>query len=133
VGEYKEDGLSYIDRCLEWCKKYNLGLVLDMHHAPGYRFQDFKTSTLFEDPNQQKRFVDIWRFLAKRYINEREHIAFELLNEVVEPDSTRWNKLMLECVKAIREIDSPGGFTLGAITITVLMSLKTLQILMMIT
>jgi len=20
VGEYKEDGLSYIDRCLEWCK-----------------------------------------------------------------------------------------------------------------
>jgi len=104
-----------------------------MHHAPGYRFQDFKTSTLFEDPNQQKRFVDIWRFLAKRYINEREHIAFELLNEVVEPDSTRWNKLMLECVKAIREIDSTRWLYIGAITITVLMSLKTLQILMMIT
>jgi len=42
---------------------------------------------------------NIWRFL--------------LLNEVVEPDSTRWNKLMLECVKAIREIDSTRWLYIG--------------------
>ncbi len=104
-GSYLEDGLKYIDNCLNWCKKYHLGMVLDMHHAPGYRFQDLGTNTLFEESSQQKRFIDIWRFLAKRYVKERDHIAFEILNEIVEPDSSRWNRLMLECVKAIRQVD----------------------------
>lgn len=84
-----------------------------MHHAPGYRFQDLKSNTLFENSDQQKRFIEMWRFLTKRYLDEREHIAFELLNEIVEPDSTRWNKLMPECIKAIREIDPTRWIYIG--------------------
>lgn len=104
-GIYIEEGLKYIDVCLEWCRKYQLGMVLDMHHAPGYRFQDIGSNTLFEDIKQQNRFIDLWKFLADRYVVEREHIAFELLNEIVEPDSSRWNKLMLECIDGIRSVD----------------------------
>jgi len=104
-GEYLESGLKYIDDCLSWCETYNIGLVLDLHHAPGYRFQDLTTNTLFEDPAEQQRFINIWRFLSKRYLSKRDHIVFEILNEIVEPDSTRWNKLMLETVASIREID----------------------------
>ncbi|MHB1154235.1 MAG: glycoside hydrolase family 5 protein [Eubacteriales bacterium] len=37
-GFYREDGLIYIDRCIEWCNKYNINLVLDLHHAPGFFF-----------------------------------------------------------------------------------------------
>lgn len=105
-GVYIEEGLAHIDKCLAWCRKYGLGLVLDLHHAPGYRFQDLETNTLFEDPAQQQRFVDIWTFMAKRYLSEREHIVFEILNEIVEPDSSRWNALMLKTIKAIRQLDS---------------------------
>lgn len=112
-GVFIEEGLKYIDECLNWCKKFQLGMVLDLHHAPGYRFQDLATNTLFEDPSQQKRFIDIWRFLAKRYVTERDHIAFELLNEIVEPDSTRWNRLMLECIQAIRKVDPTRWLIIG--------------------
>lgn len=112
-GQYLEAGLKYIDDCLTWCRKYHLGLILDMHHAPGYRFQDLGSNTLFEDKKQQERFIGIWQFLTQRYKNEREHIAFEILNEIVEPDSTRWNKLMLECLKAIREVDETRWVYIG--------------------
>lgn len=104
-GVYLEEGLAHIDNCLNWCKHYNLGCVLDLHHAPGYRFQDLDSNTLFEDQKQQDRFINIWTFFTERYIDEREHIVFELLNEIVEPDSSRWNKLMVKSIEAIRVID----------------------------
>jgi len=104
-GVYKESGLKYIDDCLTWCKARNMGVVLDLHHAPGYRFQDLATNTLFVEREKQNRFIHLWTFLTNRYILERDHIVFELLNEIVEPDSSRWNKLMLETIEAIRKLD----------------------------
>lgn len=112
-GVYLQDGLKYIDDCLNWCKKYQIGMILDMHHAPGYRFQDLDSNTLFEDLDQQNRFIGIWQFLAKHFIDEREHIDFEILNEIVEPDSSRWNKLMLKCIAAIREVDATRWIYIG--------------------
>jgi len=61
----KKMGFLILTGALSGVKNTIWGLCWILHHAPGYRFQDFKTSTLFEDPNQQKRFVDIWRFLSQ--------------------------------------------------------------------
>ena len=30
-GTDKEGGYAYIDSCIEWCRKYNLNMVLDLH------------------------------------------------------------------------------------------------------
>lgn len=35
-GQWLEDGFAYIDRCIAWCKKQKLNIVLDLHKAPGY-------------------------------------------------------------------------------------------------
>lgn len=104
--EYKEDGFAYLDNCIEWCKKYGLNVILDLHRAPGYFFGTLQSNTLFEDKTMEDRFLNLWRTIAKRYANEGDNIMFELLNEMVEPTSDRWNKLAHKAIKAIHEIDS---------------------------
>ena len=37
-GNYKEDGFSYIDKAIDWCEKYHLNMVLDLHKTYGFSF-----------------------------------------------------------------------------------------------
>lgn len=104
-GQYREQGLAYIDRCIEWCERHGLGVVLDLHHAPGYSFGRLETNNLFESEQQLGRFVGIWKMFAQRYRSVGEHLRMELLNEVVEPTSERWNGLAHRTIAAIRAID----------------------------
>ena len=57
----REEGFYYIDRFLEWCKKQNLNVVLDLHRAAGQVYGDTININplLFEDV-YRKRFLNIW-------------------------------------------------------------------------
>jgi endoglucanase len=116
---YREQGLKYIDQCLEWCWERNLGLVLDLHKAPGYSFTDTleagdaTRNTLFSGGKGQDRFIELWEMLAQRYLHLREGLAFELLNEVVLTDSKPWNELILKTLAAIRAIDPDRAVVIG--------------------
>ena len=81
--------------------------VLDLHKAYGYDFNnagDKKKNILFTNKMVQKRFVNLWIKIAEHYANET-HVAFELLNEVVEQENAEaWNLLIAETVDAIRRI-----------------------------
>ncbi|MDD2580315.1 MAG: cellulase family glycosylhydrolase [Eubacteriales bacterium] len=113
--QYKEAGFIHLDRCLAWCKDAGLNLILDLHHAPGFSFGTPDKNTLFSDETMQQRFIGIWQAFARRYNNEGQNIVFELLNEIVEPDSTRWNQLASRTIKAIREIDTTHRIIVGGI------------------
>ncbi len=118
---YKEGGFSYIDNCLEWCKRNNLNVILDLHKAPGYSFGSLDSNCLFDDPKMRRRFISLWKYITERYQDEGENLVLELLNEVVEPDSERWNKLAHETITAIRELDDSrkiiyGGNNYNSIT-----------------
>ncbi len=104
-GVYKEEGLQYLDQCVEWCQRRDLGMVLDLHHAPGYSFGRLEQNSLFDDPQMQTRFVAIWGMLARRYRSVGNWLQLELLNEVVEPTSARWNSLAHGTIATIRAID----------------------------
>lgn len=102
--EYME-GIAYVNQFLLWCEEYNMDVVLDLHKAYGYDFNDagdpFKNN-LFSNPELQRRFVELWTRLAQRYGN-LDYVAFELLNEVVEEHvADEWNKLIDVTVDAIR-------------------------------
>jgi hypothetical protein len=113
-GVYREDGLAYIDSCIEWSKKYNINLVLDLHHAPGFFFGDGDKNCLFTDRAMQKRYIGIWKFFAKRYIAEKYNLTFELLNELVLPGGSEpWNKLWQETASAIHSVDSGRNIIVG--------------------
>lgn len=113
-GVYREDGLVYIDRCIGWSKKYNINLVLDLHHAPGFFFGDGDKNCLFTDRDMQKRYIGIWKFFAQRYIAERYNLTFELLNELVLPGGSEpWNKLWQETAAAIHSVDPGRNIIVG--------------------
>ena len=116
-GVYDENGLKYIDFALECCKKYGLNMVLDLHHAPGFSFSfkyDSERNNLFYDEKQQKRYINIWKMFAKRYVNEKENLSFELLNELVLENSEAWNKLWQVTANEILDISPDRYLIIGS-------------------
>ena len=57
-GTYKADGFARIDKALEWCRKYKLNAVLDLHKTAGFSF-DFgeKESGFFDSEKLQERIL----------------------------------------------------------------------------
>ncbi|MBO5175867.1 MAG: cellulase family glycosylhydrolase [Lachnospiraceae bacterium] len=106
AGVYKADGFAYIDRAVEWCRKYNLNIVLDLHKTAGFSF-DFgeKETGFFENEKLQERFYLLWEEIARHYGQYSDHMAFELLNEVTDAAFIdAWNRISNECIRRIRAI-----------------------------
>ncbi|MBP7177112.1 MAG: cellulase family glycosylhydrolase [Thermoclostridium sp.] len=102
-GSYIEEGFSYIDRCLEWCAKYKLNMILDLHKTMGFCF-DEASDALFRNPVCQERFISLWEEFARRYGKDHERVSFELLNEVVDENVVNiWNELISRTIPAIRK------------------------------
>jgi endoglucanase len=112
-GVYREEGFRHIDDCLTWCRRAGLGVVLDLHRAPGYSFGTLETNTLFTSDAAQERFLGLWRTLAARYRGWDAPLWLELLNEMVDRDSTRWNALAHRAIAAIRDIDATRTIVYG--------------------
>lgn len=127
--EYKESGLAYVDSCLKWCKKYGLNLILDLHEAPGYFFGTLDSNSLFTDRHMKDRFIGIWTMFAERYKSEGDNLIFELLNEVVEPNSDRWNELAHETIKEIHKIDEERYIIYGGNHYSAIYELKNIDVL----
>lgn len=99
------EGIAFVDQFIDWCKEYKLDVVLDLHKAYGYDFNDAgnaEQNNLFTDDALKERFLNLWIKMAKRY-GQINHVAFELLNEVVEEENADlWNSLIKQTVTAIR-------------------------------
>lgn len=85
-GAMIEEGYQYLDACLQWCKKYRLNMIIDLHKTKGYSFNELD-NTLFDQEDLKVRFLNLWVTIAKRYGKEEQCVAFELLNEVANQDS----------------------------------------------
>ena len=95
-----ESGYTYIDNCYSWCRKYGLNMILDLHKAAGYIFDDSDNcKDFFLDAKLKQRFINLWIKLAKRYGKLSDNMAFEILNEVVDPDvKDIWNDIAEETI-----------------------------------
>jgi endoglucanase len=102
-----------IDWVIENAFLNGLNVVLNMHNY----------DEIFQEPSQHtERFVAIWKQIATRYRYMPDNLFFEPLNEPhdqLTPD--KWNKVLVETVSAIREVDGVhtlilGGAEWGSIT-----------------
>ena len=115
-GALKEDGLAYIDTCMEWCRKYGLNMILDLHKAHGYVFDDENNCQFFYQERLQDIFIDLWGALAERYSKNRDFVTLELLNEVTSKEFTdTWNKMAARAITAIRKVDKDIRIIVGGI------------------
>ncbi|NMB24482.1 MAG: cellulase family glycosylhydrolase [Firmicutes bacterium] len=112
---YHIEHLQILDEVIEWCKEYELYVILDLHGAPGGQTgtniddSERDQPELFTDPKNRELTVALWRMLAKRYRDEWIVAGYDLLNEPL-PDwfSCYYDEVMplyCEIVKAIREVD----------------------------
>ncbi len=103
-GAYKEEGFAYIEKCIGWCRKYHLNMILDLHKTYGFSFDEGEKETgLFYSNACQERFFRLWEQFASRFGKNSDMLAFELLNEVTEPEyGMIWNRVSAECIKRIR-------------------------------
>ncbi len=101
------DNYGYIDNAVNWCRKYGLSVILDVHRTWGYSFDDVDKAglnTLFDSPEAQDRFIKLWDKLSARYGGYSDFVAMELLNEVVNPEyADPWNDLISRTVPVIRK------------------------------
>ena len=115
-GLWKGPGFEMLDRVIGWCREEGLWVVLDMHCAPGGQTGDNIDDSwgypfLFESEESQRRFVDVWVEIARRYANETILIGYDLMNEPiahyfdVERLNPRLEPLYKRAVQAIREVD----------------------------
>jgi hypothetical protein len=113
---YSEDGFSYLDTLVKWCEKYHMGVIWDLHGAPGsqngYNISDGDgTARLWTETAKYWPMVnDLWYKIAKRYNNSECIVGYDLLNEPVLKqqnitDLSLLRKLTIELTKTIRKID----------------------------
>jgi len=113
-GHFLPEGIKHVDNCIQWCKDSGLNIILDLHKAPGYAFYG-TANTLFEDPGVQDTFVYLWKEFAARYGKYSDFVSFELLNEVVDADTSLWNDLIRRTISAIREFAPVTKIVVGGI------------------
>lgn len=104
-GSFIEDGFERIRKAIDWSKKYGLKIVLDLHKTKGFSFDaGEKESGFFVNEKLQDGFYALWEEMAKRFGNDTEYVAFELLNEITDQSFIgAWNRISAECIKRIRK------------------------------
>lgn len=112
-----EEGFKRLDDVINWCRKENLYVILDLHAAPGGQTGDNIDDSwgypyLYENEDAQKTTIELWKKIAKRYKNESIVIGYDLLNEPIPhfyENKDELNKLLEPFYKkltaAIRTID----------------------------
>lgn len=112
---YKEPGFALLDRAISWCEKYAIRPILDLHAAQGCQSGDWHCDNIFgeqvklyHDRLSQKRYIALWREIARRYRSRELVAGYDLLNEPVCADIAEvkaLNALYRETVAAIRQVD----------------------------
>ena len=128
------DVLKYMHKCVVWCSKYHLNIIIDLHDIYGnvYGAMD-EPMPLLTDTSLQNRFIRVWELLTHEFFNVTgTTIMFELLNEVSDAsgaypfsdvygnsydfsqkETLLWNKLYKKCIEKIRSIDSTRWILVG--------------------
>jgi endoglucanase len=120
---YLESGFKRVDQVLEWCGKYGVYVVLDLHAVQGFQNSDWhcdnssRHSFFWHDKLFQDRFVALWEEFARRYKGNPVVAGYGLMNEPLtgefigrfddnhEPEWEVINRVYRRAVNAIRAID----------------------------
>lgn len=117
--KYSEYGFSLLDNLVGWCEKYDIGIIWDMHGAPGGQNaenisdSDGKARLWTEKEKYWPLCIDLWYKIADRYKKKKCIIGYDLLNEPllirygnIKPSLLR--ELYVQLTDTIRTVDAEG-------------------------
>lgn len=124
-----EDGMAYIQKSVDWCEKYGLNMILDLHKTYGFSFDEGEAEIgFFESESLQERFYRLWEELAKRFGKYHNRVSFELLNEVTDRKYCDiWNEIAEKCIYRIRAIAPETYILVGGYENNCIKALKDLK------
>ena len=64
---YRERVFELLAAFVSWCKKYGLGVVLNLHKAIGNYCDIKEEANLLEEEAHQKRFIALWMEMERRF------------------------------------------------------------------
>ncbi|MBQ7821527.1 MAG: cellulase family glycosylhydrolase [Clostridia bacterium] len=102
--KYRDCIIGHLKNFVSWCEKYKMRPVLNLHKALGNYCDVASAIGLFDSQDYMDRFVALWVKLEEVFHDDSE-VMFELLNEVVDITSTRWNPLAKRTLDAIRALN----------------------------
>lgn len=120
---FNEDSFAMLGDVLDWCEKWSIYAILDLHAAPGGQSGvgcdngiDNKPHT-FTEPESRERTLRLWEEFADRYKDRWIVGGYELLNEPVSPPPLRNMQEVLrsfyeDAIARIRKIDEKHMFIL---------------------
>ncbi|MBO7428550.1 MAG: cellulase family glycosylhydrolase [Paludibacteraceae bacterium] len=108
---------ALMHNAINWALGNCLNVVVDLHIVRSHHFnnENGHPNTLFQDPKEQEKIVNIWKDLQKdlnQYPNDR--LAYELMNEPVAPTCEDWNLLVEKMVNGIRETEKERTIIFGS-------------------
>ncbi len=109
---YSPKGFKYLEKVFSWANKYRLGVILDLHAAPGSQNCDWHadssgTALLWDKKEYQQRTFVLWEKIVDRFKDEKALIGYDCLNEPVlgKRNITVLAKFYRQLIKRIRAID----------------------------
>ncbi len=129
----KEDGMRYLETCREWCSRYGLHMLIDLHECYGYSFdplkKDMDRERFFYDERLQERFLALWCRIADRFKDYPDQVAFEPLNEVVlEKVADAWNRVASSFIRRMRTIAPDSFLVIGGVCYNSVTSVPLLEL-----
>lgn len=109
---YFQEGFSYLEKALAWAGKYKLGVILDLHAAPGSQNCDWHGDSngkadLWEEAGYRERTYALWERVVDRFKDSLSLIGYDVLNEpvVAKERVPTVRDFYKKAVKRIRAID----------------------------
>lgn len=113
-GEKDSEAFALLHNALQWCRKYKMRAVVDLHILRSHHFNAAE-KPLFTEIKAQEAFYECWRKISgelKKYSNK--WVAYELMNEPVADDPETWNVIVNRCASAVRELEPKRTIIIGS-------------------
>ena len=118
------EGFRLLDRLVEWARKDQIYVIIDLHCAPGGQTgtnidDSYGYPWLYLSPEAQRHTIAVWRGIAAHYAKEPIVLGYDLLNEPIPhfAQVQRFNPdlepLYRRLVAAVREVDRNHVVILG--------------------
>ncbi|MCT3567312.1 glycosyl hydrolase family 5 [Levilactobacillus brevis] len=110
--QFKEFGFQKVKRLLDFCEKYHIFCMLDMHTAPGGQNPDWHSDNrtgvpqFWEFKALRNQLVTVWREIAHRFGQQYRYLlGYDLLNEPAMANWPTLNEYFSDVINKIREVD----------------------------